>query len=126
MLGVEELHKRRIIHRDIKPANILLTLDGDLMLSDFGLSRTFGRTAEKHPWKLNKLWTGSVYRPHFDDETPGRDITKDNCGTLGYMSPEMIRGEWYSFSSDVWALGVVLFEMQHGRVRRCSRLRSRA
>ena len=117
MLGIEELHKRRILHRDIKPANVLVTSEGNLMITDFGLSRAFARTTENHPWKLNRLWKDGVYRSHFDSEEPGNDITKEDCGTLGYMSPEILREEWYSSPSDIWALAVVIFEMEHGKVR---------
>ena len=120
MLAIEELHMHRILHRDIKPANIIFDFEGNLMLTDFGFSRSFGRTTEDHPWTLRREWTGKPrYLPPRYYEAKGRDgdVTKLLCGTLGYMAPETISEAWYSYPADVWSLAVVVFEMLHGKVR---------
>lgn len=82
--AVEYIHSKRILHRDIKPANIFMTSDGCVKLGDFGLGRFFSQnTRDAH----------SI------------------VGTFYYMSPERIQESGYSFSSDVWSLGCVLYEL---------------
>jgi serine/threonine-protein kinase len=86
--GLAKAHERKIVHRDIKPANVLITKDGLVKIVDFGLPKLAGRT--KH------TRTGA---------TPG---------TASYMSPEQLRGGEADHRSDIWALGVVLYEMTTG------------
>lgn len=88
-LGLKYLHKKHIIHRDLKPQNIFLTKDNDLRLGDFGISTVLGR--------------GPV---------------KEHCtiGTPYYMSPEICQDKLYSYASDMWAFGCILFEMAALRV----------
>lgn len=82
-------HHLKIIHRDIKPANILLAEDGTPRLTDFGVARMIGTTEE---------------------------ITKDQIvGTLHYVSPESLKGMQQDVHADIWAFGVLLFEMLTGR-----------
>lgn len=87
--GVEYAHKRGMIHRDIKPANIMLSVQGDAILTDFGLAKIAGTTQHTA--------AGAV------------------MGTALYMSPEQIRGEQLDGRTDIYALGVTLFEMAGGR-----------
>jgi serine/threonine protein kinase/Tfp pilus assembly protein PilF len=86
--GLAKAHERKIIHRDIKPANVLITKDGLVKIVDFGLAKLGGRT------KLTR--------------------TRAAPGTVSYMSPEQLRGGDIDHRSDIWALGVVLYEMTTG------------
>jgi TolB-like protein/tetratricopeptide (TPR) repeat protein len=81
-------HARHIIHRDVKPGNVIITNDGTAKLLDFGLAKSADVT---------------VSRP---GSTPG---------TVAYMSPEQVRGDHVDHRSDLWSLGVVLYEMIAGR-----------
>lgn len=82
-------HKRSMIHRDIKPANIMLDLNGQAILMDFGIAKIVG--GQQH------TASGAV------------------LGTALYMSPEQIRGERFDYRTDIYSIGVTLFEMIHGR-----------
>jgi serine/threonine protein kinase/tetratricopeptide (TPR) repeat protein len=82
-------HHLKIIHRDLKPANILLAQDGSPRLTDFGVARM----ESEHTLTQE----GSV------------------VGSAGYMSPEMIEGQVVDIRADIWAFGVVLFEMLAGQ-----------
>ena len=98
--AVQYAHQRLVIHRDIKPSNILVTPDGVPKLLDFGLARVLTREEEERT------------------ETAFRILTPE------YASPEQIRGEEITTSSDVYSLGVVLYELLTGE--RPYRLKTRS
>ena len=77
-------HRRNVVHRDVKPANIMVTRDGMVKVVDFGIARITD---------TSKTQTGAL------------------LGTLAYMSPEQLRGQHSEASGDIWALGVVLYEL---------------
>jgi len=83
VLALEHLHGLGIIHRDLKPENILLDSEGHISLTDFGLAK----------------------------EMIMDEKTKTFCGTLEYMSPEMVEGKGYGMPTDWWSLGILIYDM---------------
>ncbi len=106
--ALEEAHEKGIVHRDLKPANVKLTPDGKVKVLDFGLA---------------KAWTGedggSVSGSGALSESPTLAHTGTAAGlilgTAAYMSPEQARGKAVDKRADIWAFGVVLFEMLTAR-----------
>lgn len=88
LLGLYYLHKEKHqIHRDIKPANILINSDGIVKLTDFGISRTLENN---------------------------QNFSQTFVGSRSYMSPERITGKKYSYPSDIWSVGLVIYELATG------------
>jgi len=83
---VNYLHSMRVIHRNIKPSNCIINLEGYIILIDFGIAK----------------------------DITGKDFTKTILGTNHYISPEMIEGKGYSFATDYWSIGVLLYKFFFG------------
>ena len=95
-------HAAGIVHRDIKPANVFLTAWGPKLL-DFGVAKTAPRVA------------GATSATQTDAERPMLTAEGATVGTLAYMSPEQLRGDDVDARTDVFSLGLVLFQMATGR-----------
>ncbi|XP_064599937.1 G protein-coupled receptor kinase 5-like [Liolophura sinensis] len=85
--GLEHLHNERIVYRDLKPENILLDDNGHVRISDLGLAI----------------------------EIPEGESIRGRVGTVGYMAPEVVKNEKYTFSPDWWGLGCIIYEMIEGK-----------
>ncbi len=87
-MGIEAAHKNHIIHRDIKPQNIMISKDGKVKVTDFGIAKA----------------------------ATSNTITSNVMGSVHYTSPEQARGGYSDAKSDIYSLGITLFEMLTGRV----------
>lgn len=87
-LGLEAAHNRGIIHRDVKPQNIIISTDGKVKLSDFGIAKSMNSNT----------------------------ITANVMGSVHYSSPEQVRGGYSDARGDIYSLGITMYEMVTGRV----------
>jgi NIMA (never in mitosis gene a)-related kinase 1/4/5 len=84
ILAVKHCHEKKILHRDLKCGNVFLTKSGVVKIGDFGIARVLEQTS---------------------------DFAATVVGTPYYLSPEIVQANEYNFKTDVWSLGVILYEM---------------
>jgi Tol biopolymer transport system component len=99
--GLAAAHEKGIVHRDLKPENLFVTKDGRVKILDFGLAKL----------------TGAADGTQSQTEVPTRRIDTDPgvvMGTIGYMSPEQLRGRIADHRSDIFSFGAILYEMLSG------------
>ena len=87
-MGLEAAHNHGIVHRDVKPQNIIISTDGKVKLSDFGIAKA----------------------------TSSNTISSNVMGSVHYSSPEQVRGGYSDYKSDIYSLGITMYEMVTGRV----------
>lgn len=92
--AVQHAHQNLVVHRDLKPSNILITADGTPKLLDFGIAK--------------------LLSPELSDDTSEHTLTELRILTPDYASPEQVRGETLTTTSDIYSLGVVLYELLTG------------
>jgi len=97
--GLVAAHEKRIIHRDLKPENLFITRDGQVKILDFGIAKLTARETEENPTVISMTTQTKV----------GTVL-----GTVGYMSPEQLRGKPVDHRSDIFSLGAILYEMLTG------------
>src|SRR5260370_13326892 len=92
-------HERSIVHRDFKPGNVIVTSSGSVQVLDFGLSQRIETKVSEHTTQSEGT----------------RGAQHPVTGTLPYSAPELLRGQDADARSDIWALGIVLYELAAGR-----------
>jgi len=103
--ALDYAHRQGFIHRDIKPTNILLDQQGVVYLADFGISKST-------PWAETRLMTGRLLREMEDEEEEENYLL---FGTPDYCAPEQLMGHPVDACTDVFALGLVLYEVLTGQ-----------
>lgn len=106
--GLAHAHERGIVHRDVKPSNVLLSKRGEIKLVDFGIAQR-----ERLPTADEPLTSATAFAASIGPSS-SRPDENEAFGTPAYMSPEQILGEFVDARSDVFSLGVVLYEMLTG------------
>jgi eukaryotic-like serine/threonine-protein kinase len=103
--ALEHVHERGVVHRDVKPSNVLLTAGGLVKLIDFGIAQRARTASVSDAFGTEGVTPSGRMAP---------EVVKDAFGTPAYMSPEQILGDFVDGRSDLFSLGVVLYQMLSG------------
>ena len=103
--ALEHVHERGVVHRDVKPSNVLLTTTGVVKLIDFGIAQRARTASVSDTYGTEGITPSGRIAP---------EAVKDAFGTPAYMSPEQILGDFVDGRSDLFSLGVVLYQMLGG------------
>lgn len=118
--GLSALHRRGLIHRDVKPENLILTPDSELKIVDLGLARPFGEVGGgsspgSGPRSSPSASPSANPSGSASGSASGRSSGFGLAGSVAYSAPEMLRGEPSGPHSDLYALGIVLYEVTTGQ-----------
>jgi serine/threonine protein kinase/Flp pilus assembly protein TadD len=108
--GLTAAHKAGVVHRDLKPANLMITAGDDALIMDFGIARSAGDVPAGGDPASGAA--AALHAAHAGHTTAGQIV-----GTIEYMAPEQARGETADQRSDVYAFGLILYDMLLGRRR---------
>ena len=111
--GLVEAHKADVVHRDLKPANIMIDAGDEAMIMDFGIARSTGAPVAG-PMPGNTTIVGDLRRAA---ATPDATVLGAVIGTVEYMAPEQAKGQPVDQRADVYALGLIIYDMLTGRPR---------
>jgi serine/threonine protein kinase/tetratricopeptide (TPR) repeat protein len=111
--GLTEAHKKDVIHRDLKPANIMIDAQDEALIMDFGIARSTGAPVGG-PMPGNTTIVGDLQRISV---TPDATVLGAVVGTVEYMAPEQARGQHVDQRADVYAFGLIMYDMLVARPR---------
>jgi serine/threonine-protein kinase len=106
--ALEAAHEQGIVHRDLKPANIKVRADGTVKVLDFGLAKALDQASSPKSQALGATQSPTI-------TSPAMTMQGMILGTAAYMAPEQAKGKSVDRRADIWAFGVVLYEMLAGR-----------
>lgn len=110
LMAVNSVHKLDFIHRDVKPDNILITKNGHIKLTDFGLSTNYTKNDNKLA-ELSEKIHDIMVAPHTGECYHARG---NEIGSVDYTAPEILRGDTPTTASDIWSIGIMMYEMLFG------------
>ena len=113
--GLVAAHKAGVVHRDLKPANIMIGADDEAMIMDFGIARSTGTPTAARPSRCADTIVRSL-------ECRGGELSSPACygavvGTVAYMAPEQAKGVHVDQRADIYAFGLILYDLLVGESR---------